>query len=130
MRNIQKIVGIALTVALVLFIATACDEDESDSSGYPNCTPALEFFYDCGYYVTFDDVEPVGIMDAWDSCQSAYGQMWWEFMNCWRTLNSTCEEFAECLPEHGFHTILDDDSSQNESDDDSAQNESDDDSAL
>ena len=103
MMRIAIVLGLLL--ALMMIVAPGCgnDDDDDDGGGTHDCTEPLQFFYDCGYAVTFDDIETVTYEEAWDSCQTGYGRMWRDFVHCYRN-SETCEGLADCLPEHGFVT--------------------------
>ncbi len=109
MSRVWPLILISFIVCFLIFCFLACQEDEEDDGdNYPNCTPGLEFLYDqCGLWVTFDYEEKATINQAWDSCQTAYGKMWRDFIHCWRRVDhegsDPCGQFTECLPDHGFY---------------------------
>lgn len=107
----------ACLIALVM-LACACTEDnKSDELHWFDCKPVLEALDACGVEISLDGETETDPEDAYESCQFARGTTWQKMYKCYKE-EETCEEFADCLPDHGF-TIPGDDTE----DDDSARDE-------
>ena len=115
-----------LLLSLLIFAATlivyACGDDDDDDDEQVDCrTPLTIFYEECGFTVSFDDVEPASFDEALHSCVDL-GKMWNWFIHCYRVgykeQDNSCQGWAACLPEHGFITEGDDDTTDDDTTDD------------
>ncbi|MCC6158990.1 MAG: hypothetical protein IT350_13155 [Deltaproteobacteria bacterium] len=114
----------AFVVAAAVFAFSACSDDDKADDGPPwfDCEPMLAKLDECGVVIAFDDLTEADPEEAYESCQFAKGNMWLAAYKCYKE-KPACDDFAECLPEHGFITpaeIGDDDADDDAADDDTA----------
>ncbi len=112
------------TIALgaAVFAFSACSDDKKEDEGPPwfDCEPLLARLEECGVVIAFDDMTEADPDEAYDSCQFAKGNMWLASYKCFKE-KPTCDDFAECLPDHGFITpaeTADDDAADDDATDD------------
>ncbi|MBZ0272377.1 hypothetical protein K8I61_10090 [bacterium] len=127
----RRVIVFALLTAAAAMgaVAVSCAGDTGgDEVHWFNCRPVLERVAECGVLISLDDKSETSGADAYESCQFAKGNLWREMYRCYkkfRYVEDSCDEFVECLPDHGFWTPeeqgLDDDSADDDtSDDDTA----------
>ncbi len=117
--------------AIALFIASCDDDDDGGSKlHWFDCKPVLEKLASCDIEISLDGAAVTDNETAYDSCQFIRGNMWLVMFKCYKE-NESCEDLAQCLPEHGFITPdADDDTADDDSlnddttDDDTADDDS------
>lgn len=127
------VLSAALLTASLALAAGGCSGDTGgDEEHWFDCRPMLTRMAECDVTIAFDDINEADPGEAYESCQFAKGNMWLAAYKCFKE-QATCEDFAECLPEHGFITPAeqeaDDDADDDATDDDIDDDASDDDTA-
>ncbi len=105
---------LAVTIAALAVAVIACSGDDDDDEDQVDCrTPLTVFYNECGFAITFNDVDTVSFDEAMASCVFGSGKMWNMFIHCYRTgylaNDDDCAAWAACLPDHGFAVSDDDD---------------------
>jgi hypothetical protein len=109
-------------------IAASCGGDDGGGGElhWFDCQPVLEKLASCDIAISLNGADETDPDTAYDSCQFARGNMWLRMFKCYNE-NESCEDLAQCLPEHGFMTPETDDDT---ADDDVADDDTSDDDTM
>jgi hypothetical protein len=113
------LIAVIFCVGLSAVWFSCSDDGGGGKVHWFDCKPVFQKLADCGIEISFDDINIADPDEAYDSCQYAHGNMWLRMYKCYKE-NESCDDLAECLPEHGFITPGDDTAADDTSADDTS----------
>jgi hypothetical protein len=114
-----------LPVIACAFLAACESSNDGGEVHWFDCKPVLAKLAECGIEISFDGQNIADPEEAYESCEFAHGNMWLHMYKCYKE-NSSCEDLAQCLPDHGFIPPGEDDTIPDDSASDDTTNAGDD----